>query len=592
MAETFDSTGRQDLIDDAIEIAQAAPGIGGEPIGQVETLAGTVVAIRTDGSRVELEVGDSIFQGDTLESGADGAIGVVLADQTTFSMAEDGQMGMDEMVYDPGTQEGSIAVSVLQGVFTFVSGEIAKADPDSMTLDTPVATIGIRGTQVALSYDPTDTGGEGLRIVLMAEKDGFVGEVVVSNAAGLQILNLPDQGTTVASATAAPAQPIQFDRIDIVNAFRGALGALPTENNNANTYGVEPTTEEETVEEEAAVEELTEEELAEEGEAEEEFETAAGEEEIEEEIEEELAEEGIDEEEFDEEEFDEEELAEEDVEDLADIETAAGGPTDLGGDTPPPTTDDGTPTDPTIFVDPLDTTTTTTTTTTDPTVTTDTTTTADDTAAIAAAAALLAEQEAAAAEALRQATADEPTLTVGPASGSEDPVGGIPLDLSAISTDTVGNETLTVTIAGVPSDAVLTYVDAAGQTQTLSPTDVGGIGVIALGPDTYILTADQLSGLSITPAQDFNGDIQLTVTATSTVSDREDGDSVTTEPSIITVTVEAVNDAPDVQDDDYVTSEGSSFSGGFGIGDGLLDNDFDVEGDPFQISSVQGLAAR
>ena len=318
MAEIFDSFRRQELTEDStpdpVEVAQAAP--GGEPIGRVETLAGTVVAIRTDGSRVELEVGDSIFQGDTLESGDDGVVGVVLADQTTFSMAENGQMVMDEMVYDPGTGDGGIGVSVLQGVFTFVSGEIAKADPDAMTLATPLATIGIRGTQVGLNYDPTETGGEGLKIVLMEEKDGFVGEVVVQNDFGLTVLNLAEQGTTVASATTAPARPIQFDRSDIVDAFGGALGALPAIA-NANSYGVEPTTEEG-----AAVEEATEEELAE-GEGEEEI---VEEELAEEEIEEELAEEDEEVEYIEEEMVDD---GEEDVEDLAEVETAAGGDADF-----------------------------------------------------------------------------------------------------------------------------------------------------------------------------------------------------------------------------------------------------------------------
>ena len=512
MAETFDSTGRQDLIDDstpdAVEIAQAVP--GGEPIGQVETLAGTVVAVRADGSRVELEVGDSIFQGDTLESGNDGAIGVVLADQTTFSMAENGQMVMDEMVYDPGSGDGSIAVSVLQGVFTFVSGEIAKTDPDAMTLATPVATIGIRGTQVALSYDPADTGGDGLKIVLMEEKDGFVGEVVVQNAAGLQVLNLADQGTTVISATAAPAQPIQFDRSDIVNAFGGALGALPA-SANANTYGVEPTTEEGALEEEAGEEEATEEELvedeaAEEEHAEVEVEEELAEVEVEEEFEEEIAEEG---EEEIEEEFAEE--GEENIEELAEVETAAGGDADFGGDGDFNVTGD---------------------------FGTGGSTAAEDAAADAAAADAAAQAAAdaaaadaaaaaaAAAEALRQATADEPALTVGPASGDEDQVGGIALDISAVSTDTVGNETLSVTISGLPTGATL----SAGT------PNVDG---------TWTLTADQLSGLTVIPADDYYGDFELSVTATSTVSDREDGDLASTFGTIA-VSVAAVNDAPEV----------------------------------------------
>jgi hypothetical protein len=95
------------------QVAQAAPSADAQPIGQVESVTGTVTAIRADGTRVELQVGDPVFQGDVMESGEGGAVGVVLADETTFSMAENGRMVLDEMVYDPGTQEGSISMSVL-----------------------------------------------------------------------------------------------------------------------------------------------------------------------------------------------------------------------------------------------------------------------------------------------------------------------------------------------------------------------------------------------------------------------------------------------------------------------------------------------
>ena len=167
------------------QVAQAGTGTGGEPIGLVESASGTVIAVRTDGTRVELEVGDPVFQGDVLETGEDGSVGVTLADNSTFSMAEDGRMVLDEMIYDPGVQEGSLSLSVVQGIFTFVSGEIAKTDPDAMVVDTPVATIGIRGTQVGIEIP----NGEDLNVVLMEELDGFVGEVVILNDGGVTILN-------------------------------------------------------------------------------------------------------------------------------------------------------------------------------------------------------------------------------------------------------------------------------------------------------------------------------------------------------------------------------------------------------------------
>ncbi len=217
---------------DPTQVAQAGPGGDAQPIGQVTTMGGEVTVTHPDGSQSVLEPGAPVFQGDQLSTSGDGSVGITLADGTTFSMAENGSMVLDEMVYDPGTHAGSISVSVMEGVFTFVSGQIAKSDPDAMTLSTPVATIGIRGTQVGIDVGD---GGE-TNVVLMEEGDGFVGEVVVSNQGGVQILNVANQGTGITSADQAPAPSFQVDRAQLMERFGGALERLP-DGNNANKFG-------------------------------------------------------------------------------------------------------------------------------------------------------------------------------------------------------------------------------------------------------------------------------------------------------------------------------------------------------------------
>ncbi|MHB1219760.1 MAG: beta strand repeat-containing protein, partial [Alphaproteobacteria bacterium] len=76
------------------------------------------------------------------------------------------------------------------------------------------------------------------------------------------------------------------------------------------------------------------------------------------------------------------------------------------------------------------------------------------------------------------AVADAPTLAVADASGNENST--IALDVSSALTDTDGSETLSVTIAGVPSGATL----SAGTNN---------------GDGTWTLTPAQLAGLTITP---------------------------------------------------------------------------------------------
>ncbi|WP_231858164.1 beta strand repeat-containing protein, partial [Thalassospira lucentensis] len=138
--------------------------------------------------------------------------------------------------------------------------------------------------------------------------------------------------------------------------------------------------------------------------------------------------------------------------------------------------------------------------------------------------------------------ADTPTLEVSNASGNED--GAIALDIDTALTD--GSEVLTVTISGVPDGATL----SAG-------TDNGD--------GTWTLGSDDLDGLTITPANDFSGSFDLTVSAQSA-----DGEDVATMTDTITVDVAGVADAPTLELSDASGSEDSVIA--LDIDTGLTDS--------------------
>ena len=66
-----------------------------------------MTASRVDGSTVTLEVRDAIFEGDVLETADGAAIGVVFIDDSTFSLDEGARMVIDELVFDPASEEGA-----------------------------------------------------------------------------------------------------------------------------------------------------------------------------------------------------------------------------------------------------------------------------------------------------------------------------------------------------------------------------------------------------------------------------------------------------------------------------------------------------
>ena len=147
------------------------------PTGHIDTVRGGVQVTRADGSRDTLREGDPIFQGDIIETAENGSMSLVMADDTVFSLDTSGEVSMDEMVFDAAAQSGRLHATLIRGVFSFVSGQIASTDPDAMELRTPVATIGIRGTTGALHLPE----GENLTVVLAPNRDGAAGELVISN---------------------------------------------------------------------------------------------------------------------------------------------------------------------------------------------------------------------------------------------------------------------------------------------------------------------------------------------------------------------------------------------------------------------------
>jgi hypothetical protein len=97
--------------------------------------------------------GEPIYMGDQIATGTNGGLQVMLLDQTVMTLGQNAKMTVDEMVYDPKSGTGKLNFNVSQGAFRFVSGQIAKANPENVKITTPMATIGIRGTIVGGSVD-------------------------------------------------------------------------------------------------------------------------------------------------------------------------------------------------------------------------------------------------------------------------------------------------------------------------------------------------------------------------------------------------------------------------------------------------------
>ena len=79
------------------EAAEAAPPLA---IGQIQKASGSVTVTRVTGVVVAVKPGDLVYQGDVVETAADGAVGIIFADGTAFSLSEGARMALDEFACD------------------------------------------------------------------------------------------------------------------------------------------------------------------------------------------------------------------------------------------------------------------------------------------------------------------------------------------------------------------------------------------------------------------------------------------------------------------------------------------------------------
>lgn len=209
------------------QYAQAGAPEGAEPIGQVESLSGTAQVTRADGVTVQLNVGDPVFQGDVVQTGAGSTLGITFVDGTVFSLSAGARMVLHSMVYDPDGTSNSMLFNLIQGTFVFVTGQVAPTG--SMRVETPVATIGIRGTTPIVKISAVD----GVTTFSIApDPDGFIGSYeLFHKLTGVQIATVTD--TAKSLRITDPSAPVQeLDKTPVEAAEDGAitLGAYATFN--------------------------------------------------------------------------------------------------------------------------------------------------------------------------------------------------------------------------------------------------------------------------------------------------------------------------------------------------------------------------
>ena len=115
-------------------------------------------------------VRDRVMLNEEVRTAAASQLQILLLDRTTFTVGANARVAVDRFVYNPATNSRSTGVSVAKGAFRFMSGRNLRRPTGPVSVRTPVATIGVRGTIFE--------GVVGEEAIEIAEREAAVGKKV------------------------------------------------------------------------------------------------------------------------------------------------------------------------------------------------------------------------------------------------------------------------------------------------------------------------------------------------------------------------------------------------------------------------------
>ena len=194
------------------------------PIGSVSDAKGNDCSIERGKNKLSGVKGAEIESLDAYVTGGC-ASSITFRDDTKVKITENSRLVIDSFVFDPNSSSsGKLGLKVGMGTVRFASGQIEKNNPQQVAIETPTATIAVRGTDFTMTVDEA---GQSLVVLLPSCKDPRdvktyeleeqrckVGQIQVTNSAGTVTLDQAFHGTYVANSGIAPTPPVIVNIIE------------------------------------------------------------------------------------------------------------------------------------------------------------------------------------------------------------------------------------------------------------------------------------------------------------------------------------------------------------------------------------------
>ena len=181
-------------------------------IGEISELRGNGEVLRADQTdRLLARASLDILSYDDVRTG-NGRLGITFLDSSVIRLTEHSKIIIDEYIFDPDPSKSKMALKMASGTARFITGALGKIDKENISIETPSASIFIRGTDFTTTVDEL---GRSL-VILLPKADGSTsGSISVETIAGTEILNQPFQATMVSVAESPPTKAVTLANLSL-----------------------------------------------------------------------------------------------------------------------------------------------------------------------------------------------------------------------------------------------------------------------------------------------------------------------------------------------------------------------------------------
>lgn len=182
-----------------------------DSIGVISVVIGEAEIVRANGQS-EAKSGAELFRNDLVKTGKASRVQVLLKDQTAVNLGQNAEIRLDEFVYSGA--EPKVSLNVAKGTFRFISGKIADQKPDNVKVKTPLAIIGVRGTEYIGRVGADVSGADAASAASKTDVTLLSGVIVVENDLGQQVISKPGFGVTI-EPTGAISEPARVSEKEL-----------------------------------------------------------------------------------------------------------------------------------------------------------------------------------------------------------------------------------------------------------------------------------------------------------------------------------------------------------------------------------------